>query len=189
MIHIGICAHCGKTYQRNRPLRGSTCSQKCSSQLYRKKEETRKCPHCHNDFKVKPGSKVRYCSIQCFNRRGRRNADMVRQCLHCGKNYEREAGQIKRKFCSHQCRTAHRYGKTQYKLGIRKTWSLKPEIDLKNFFSRCQRCGWHKEPKILHRHHKDRDRANNSPKNIEILCPTCHVLEHFQAGDSLWKFA
>jgi hypothetical protein len=38
----------------------------------------------------------------------------------------------------------------------------------------------------LHRHHKDRDRSNNSPKNIEILCPTCHVLEHFTKNESIW---
>lgn len=41
----------------------------------------------------------------------------------------------------------------------------------------CERC---LEPnhQEQHRHHKDRDRSNNESHNIEVLCPTCHRLEH-----------
>lgn len=27
-------------------------------------------------------------------------------------------------------------------------------------------------------HHKDRNKANCDPKNIEILCPRCHLIRH-----------
>jgi len=44
----------------------------------------------------------------------------------------------------------------------------------------CERCG---STEILQRHHKDRNRENNAPKNIEILCQQCHTNEHIKAGD------
>jgi hypothetical protein len=47
----------------------------------------------------------------------------------------------------------------------------------------CMKCGYSKHPEILHVHHKDRDRANNSVDNLEILCPTCHDEDHFLASD------
>lgn len=42
----------------------------------------------------------------------------------------------------------------------------------------CERCDDMSHPEEQHRHHKDRDRSNNTPENIEVLCPTCHRLEH-----------
>lgn len=43
----------------------------------------------------------------------------------------------------------------------------------------CERCGFRQplnEP--LPRHHKDRNRANNDPSNLEVLCQSCHSKEH-----------
>lgn len=39
----------------------------------------------------------------------------------------------------------------------------------------CERCG---SRKFLCGHHKDRDRSNNEPENIETLCKSCHQKEH-----------
>lgn len=43
----------------------------------------------------------------------------------------------------------------------------------------CERCGFDKYPGIIHTHHKDRNRCNNAPDNLEYLCPNCHEIEHF----------
>jgi HNH endonuclease len=51
----------------------------------------------------------------------------------------------------------------------------------------CGRCGYSKIPEILVVHHKDRNRANNKPSNLEDLCPNCHQEEHFLASDGLWS--
>src|SRR3970282_53385 len=40
---------------------------------------------------------------------------------------------------------------------------------------KCERCGLD-EPLVVH--HRNRDRTNNSPENIEILCANCHYKEH-----------
>ena len=43
----------------------------------------------------------------------------------------------------------------------------------------CQRCGFVAlHPAQLDVHHKDRDRTNNTPTNLETLCANCHRLEH-----------
>ena len=39
----------------------------------------------------------------------------------------------------------------------------------------CERCG---SKSFLCGHHKDRDRGNNEPSNIETLCKRCHQIEH-----------
>lgn len=41
----------------------------------------------------------------------------------------------------------------------------------------CERCT-KKASWEWPRHHKDRNRANNSPENLEVLCNDCHAREH-----------
>lgn len=41
----------------------------------------------------------------------------------------------------------------------------------------CERCS-RKGNEELPRHHKDRDRTNNTAENIEVLCNTCHAIDH-----------
>lgn len=43
--------------------------------------------------------------------------------------------------------------------------------------TQCNRCGAKED---LHRHHRDRNRLNNEPDNVEILCRACHVSEHME---------
>ena len=43
---------------------------------------------------------------------------------------------------------------------------------------KCVECGYDEHPEILHIHHIDRDRTNNTKENLEVLCPNCHGLEH-----------
>jgi len=39
----------------------------------------------------------------------------------------------------------------------------------------CELCGQQKNVLI---HHKDRNRNNNSLQNLQILCASCHAIEH-----------
>ncbi len=48
---------------------------------------------------------------------------------------------------------------------------------------KCERCGYAKYPEILEVHHKDRNRANGNPDNLELLCPNCHTEEHYLNND------
>jgi len=51
---------------------------------------------------------------------------------------------------------------------------------------RCQRCGHDGSESRLDIHHKDRNKQNQKPSNIEVLCHRCHMQEHAQAGETGW---
>jgi predicted transcriptional regulator len=43
----------------------------------------------------------------------------------------------------------------------------------------CERCGDERKDGFEHdRHHKDRDRTNNTAENIEVVCTSCHMKIH-----------
>lgn len=42
----------------------------------------------------------------------------------------------------------------------------------------CEKCGNYNEQREHPRHHIDRNRSNNSPDNIQVLCMPCHMEEH-----------
>lgn len=47
----------------------------------------------------------------------------------------------------------------------------------------CKRCGWDNAqdyPWNLGVHHKDMDKANNDPSNLEVLCWPCHREIHLK---------
>lgn len=45
--------------------------------------------------------------------------------------------------------------------------------------SLCERCGLpSRNTRQLDVHHKDRNKANNDPLNLETLCRSCHIKEH-----------
>src|SRR5271166_5660096 len=52
----------------------------------------------------------------------------------------------------------------------------------------CQKCG---SIKRLGIHHKDRNKQNQDPSNLIVLCHRCHMQDHAKAGetgwDSYWK--
>lgn len=57
--------------------------------------------------------------------------------------------------------------------------------------TKCERCGYIDFTNIeLPRHHKDRDRSNNNPNNLEVICWSCHNVEHMpeQVRDELGRF-
>jgi predicted HNH restriction endonuclease len=41
----------------------------------------------------------------------------------------------------------------------------------------CEKCG-EDDPDVLVVHHKDRNRNNNNPDNLAILCANCHMKTH-----------
>lgn len=58
----------------------------------------------------------------------------------------------------------------------RKTRKLLKEAE--RDLHKCERCSFTYKEQELPRHHKDRNRANNSLSNIEVLCWACHNKEH-----------
>ena len=55
----------------------------------------------------------------------------------------------------------------------------------------CAKCGndgtWKEDKLTLQLHHKDGDRRNNTPENLEFLCPNCHVQTDNYAGRNKYE--
>lgn len=47
----------------------------------------------------------------------------------------------------------------------------------------CARCGYDEIKSSLHVHHIDRDRDNNNPSNLVLLCANCHMGLHHSAWE------
>lgn len=64
--------------------------------------------------------------------------------------------------------------------------SVYRQIAFRHHGKKCNRCGYDRYESVLQVHHKDRNRQNNLSNNLEVLCPTCHVEEHFLASDGMF---
>lgn len=50
----------------------------------------------------------------------------------------------------------------------------------------CQHCGSDGSDSRLDIHHKDRNKRNQEPTNLMVLCHRCHMQEHARAGETGW---
>jgi hypothetical protein len=138
----------------------------------------------------------KYCSIEC---RKLANPPKIHNltCDYCGETFYRSQSNLKKsksglRFCSRVCKDlAQRIenGNPQihpphYGNGI-SGWNYR-EVARKHHPKKCNRCGYEELPGILRVHHKDRDRSNSDPENLEILCPNCHEIDHYLAGDGVY---
>ena len=165
------------------------------------------CLQCNKRFDarrvdVKRGH-AKFCSRSCSSKYRSLNSSSPQNnvtCATCGIGVYRKPSQIKNSknkifFCSRVCKEKAQQIDTVYSI---------PEIQpnhygnkisihsyrvraLKELGESCNRCGYNEYKKVLQVHHKDRDRLNNSIENLEVLCPTCHMVEHFMHGDGLWN--
>jgi HNH endonuclease len=145
-------------YKRNP---NTTCSI-CNKAIYRRPVEIER-----NKGNV-------FCDAICYGISCRKEFP----CVICGKPIL--AG-LNRKTCSRICSNKNRAG-IKYKVGSPKDnvvsqRTLKIRL-LKARGEKCERCDYNKM-EILHVHHKDRDRNNNSLKNLALICPNCHYEEHY----------
>jgi 5-methylcytosine-specific restriction endonuclease McrA len=108
-------------------------------------------------------------------------------CTNCKKEVDRRPSDLKKSktgnhFCSQSC--AATYNNTLLRTGInhpnyKEGGNYYKYKFIKDEDAQCSRCGYNKYPEVLEIHHKDVNKKNNKLENLELLCPTCHVEEHF----------
>ena len=154
------CCHCKKTFQvqlkYHNSGRGRYCSKKCQSEASKTPKDLNSiCCLCHEPFYASASRKLNsksgfiFCSTKCKN-----------NALSIGVGFE--------------SMLPHHYGSSTS--GQSKTYR---RIAFKHHPAKCADCGWDKYKEVLEVHHLDMDRTNNTPKNLVILCPTCHTVRHF----------
>jgi hypothetical protein len=147
------------------------------------------CAECNSPFKAKRKSK-KFCSKKCAHRNHQKNLTVRLDCAFCGKVFMRNNGDAnksknkKRIFCGLECMFA---AKIKDVPGTNVFGSVRKWFSRFGRMKECSRCHYSEEPGILVLHHKDRNRENNAMDNLEVLCPNCHTLEHYQENKNGWK--
>jgi hypothetical protein len=52
---------------------------------------------------------------------------------------------------------------------------------------RCEECGHDGSESRLGVHHRDRNKHNQAPENLAVLCHRCHMRDHSEAAEVGWK--
>ena len=198
------CLQCGKELKYNQlKFCSNSCSasfnnklrepmsdevrEKISNTLKSKNSERPK-RYCLICGKELIGKKTSYCSKECrlkSNGVYYRIVGFIKKCNYCGKEF---IGNYNRKYCSNECSALKRneelicnFLKGEYVIngnnalpGTIRTYLYKKS----NF--KCEVCGYEgynlKTGKtILQIHHIDGNSKNNSPDNLQVICPNCHA--------------
>ena len=150
------------------------------------------CDSCEKEFNKKP-SRVKltnhnYCSKDCYNKslKKRDKPGENLNCSECEKEFYLSPSKIKRSksgkhYCSIECARIgigkRRRGENHpsWKIGL-SSYRIRA---FREYEIKCNKCGYNEYEEVLEVHHKDENRDNNDILNLEILCPTCHTVEHF----------
>lgn len=109
------------------------------------------------------------------------------KCPICTNIFETQLGHPKaKKTCSYAC--SNTYFRSDINNGSFKNG--KHAYRNKAFFNnehKCSICGYNRLIEVLEVHHKDNNHNNNDLSNLTILCPTCHVEQHFLTKSGKFK--
>lgn len=152
------------------------CSRRCGAlaQRMRIKALCKTCgkPFTHISARV---NTAKYCSRACLYKAATGSIKVA--CAVCGKQVLRSPSRIKsgvRTCCSLKCR-----GLLNRKLNPKTSASVRVFKIRRGELQKCERCGYADHLEILVVHHKNRNRSNNTRRNLEVLCPNCHAIEHY----------
>ena len=161
------------------------CSVECRKSSFRQSPRFsgihKDCEQCGKNFYVMPNAiKTRkYCSKECnINSQKSR---MSKECLICNKMMTfKKCKDNRKKYCSVECKKVAL--RTNKRLDISANFkdckTLKLRMNDIGLVEKCNRCSYSVYKEILVVHHIDRNRKNNTLKNLEVLCPNCHAIEH-----------
>jgi hypothetical protein len=136
----------------------------------------------------------KYCCTECSQIGGRTRKSVI--CDLCGREFKKKLSSFVNSksglyFCSRECKDKAQRIESNFP-GIHPPHygtgeGTYREIARRHYPLKCNRCGYDEYVGILKVHHRDRNRSNSDPNNLEILCPNCHDLDHFVAGDGMYS--
>ncbi len=182
MVQNNICECCGKEFIPKYKTQ-RFCSRSCSASI------TNKSRTQTIETRLKISKSLRGELVNEIYQ------DQV--CKYCGKPIQNIFKELD--FCCNECRTRY-----FYELKVN-DWLENPSNVKTTFIPRyikqwlketrgekCEICGWHETNEFtntipLQIHHIDGDCTNNSPENLQILCPNCHSLTNNYCSRNMGK--
>lgn len=154
-----VCANCKQSFER-------------SGAAYRK------------SMKLSKSGRL-FCSHKCVTTFTAKHVQLVeRSCSECGSRLLRTKNQLRRSktnrvFCSNTCKNKHcsrlRWGNEHSKPF---SYRSRRKVLLDAAQSKCQRCGYDKDIRLLDIHHADGQHNNNNWSNLRVICVMCHAEHH-----------
>lgn len=147
------------------------------------------CKICEKQFYVRPSFLEigwgQYCSQKCKG--ASQKNGKAKPCASCGKDVYRTPRDFSRNsiskkfFCNKSCFAIWK-NKTLFVGSGHPLWKFGHAAYRATMLRRggspvCSSCGFN-DVRALLVHHKDRNRRNNTPRNLKWLCHNCHYLEH-----------
>lgn len=178
-----------REYDKTRDRTGAYEASKFGPQRRERRGAWVECQTCGREFYVNParlrqvaakGYNVRFCSKSCYGTGKEGSGNPFYGRTHSEETKTRFLENPNRHIFEKGAENPNtdRFG-PEFR-GISDVWFRR---FLHRTQGRCGRCGYDAEPGILQMHHRDRNRRHNSEENLELLCPNCHMLEHFKAKD------
>jgi len=158
-----------------------------------RKGKTFKCETCGKEFYLCPsdirrseknGSKVRFCSMKCYDKSGSRNPFHGRNHSEDAKKGWKKNADRNRFKNGKDNPNFERFGKESGYVGQSMAWWKKKLMTEVGY---CEICGF-SDKRALSLHHKNKNRKDNDRDNIILLCWNCHQIEHFNDRSGLYKF-
>ena len=151
------------------------------------------CRICNNKFYGKPShiekGWAKVCSKNC--RFALQKTGKIVACNQCGKDTYKDKTTLRRSdsnkfFCNKSCQTIWRnklYTKEKHANWTTGKSSYRRILQRENRPLVCIKCKTD-DSRILAVHHRDKNRDNNSIKNLSWLCHNCHYLVHHFGNES-----
>lgn len=140
-----------------------------------------KCVICGKEIIATNGDQLRkkYCNNQCRNFRN--NRTNKNKCKDCGVSINNISTYCRK--CMFKHRDFNDEKNPRYKNGLSagyvKRLAEESVINSGRSLNICEICGkTYENRRKVQPHHKDRNRSNNKPDNLIVLCKSCHVKAH-----------
>lgn len=213
-ISTNRCPQCGCEFTESRDVVRKFCSRECQAKAASERQSTGQtlpCLECGREVYVSPNrvASFKFCSKAC-----KAKEKIGCTCITCGADFTcRVASPSSRDFCSKACKNpepcrgcgvlmiggavndpsrkqrkyctleCYRENKSPARLDTNYVTLGFIESVKQHGRVLCNRCGLDNLNALVV-HHRDSNRSNNSPSNLETLCASCHLIEHTRGRDS-----
>lgn len=159
----------------------------------RRRSEYYKCEVCKTPFIRRVNGTKITCSQKCCKDYRAIGKRIKIKCSNCGKEIERPKSKFVSRhghfFCNRACKEMAQslvglcddIKPAHYGNGIGKRNSLSDEL----FKKGCVDCG-EKRAYLLVLHHKDKNKKNGDPSNLEVVCFNDHIKRHLKKKMENW---